>query len=815
MGRTRTTSEQGWRTYTSPSPVSPAQPEHRPQRLQTVELGDGSVVRRLPHLPVQLFDPPRSQTLSASSAISSTPSSRAPSIDDPFRPSSSGAVPGGGLFAPSYSLTSSAPIAFADSHPLSLSPSDATRRHSSSDDDDDAPEPSFGPSHQLPFEDDEDFEARSPLQPTGFPSSTSGSPSSPNRRRSNLQPPSTSQPRNKRSPFLTPLSISPSRRLSPRLNRSAGAGDTSHDSLGGGWRAISPARSPGGAEEGVSPSRGASLGRRGTLSAVAGQLRRMSVRVVNVTGLDDEDEADAEVPPRAETSALERSPGLGRGRRRSSAMTLAERRASRAGPALPEAMKIPEEDGDESPEQGKDSEVEEEEVEPEKQWERVLEKKERAYRQLRGKTLGVFGPDNAVRQAAARVLTLPCVSPLPSHTSSLTLFFCRWTEPLILVLIVLQVVVLTIQSAPNVYEHPRPTKGYFHAWEDYVLFSIFVFFTLEIAARILVTGLVFNPPLPASDVPLPKVHLYGNDTPSRTPSIIGRIQSRLSPQPSSLHSPLQSPLRSPSGSTRFPFPPSPSPIRGLSRGRRTSSDGRLSPVPLSPVKDPGTYPPATSRPSTDITAHGYSRYDYADNNHGGTSSISLVPHAAPSTPFGPRSGGVGVGIGLGLVAPTASSTSRDGACSIRSGLAATVPAAAVPASGLSTSASVGSLASLAGGRGGSTPYALAMRRQRAAYQHAFLRHSWNRIDAVAVIAYWISFGLAVMGWESEENLWFFRALSVMRATRLLAVTSGTQTILHSLKKASPLLVDVGLFVAFAMILFACVSSSLESSCTAC
>jgi hypothetical protein len=383
----------------------------------------------------------------------------------------------------------------------------------------------------------------------------------------------------------------------------------------------------------------------------------------------------------------------------------------------------------------------------------------------------------------------------------------RWTEPLILVLIVLQVVVLTIQSAPNVYEHPRPTKGYFHSWEDYTLFSIFVFFTVEIAARILVTGLVFNPPLPPETVPPPKVHLYGNDTPSRTPSLIGRIQSRLSPHPSPLHSPL----RSPTGTTRFPFPPSPSPIRGLSPVPRTSSDGRLSPVPLSPIKDPRTYPPAASRPSTDITAAGYSRYDYA-NNQGGASSVSLVrdnSHAAPPlTPLGPRNVG---GIGLGLVAPGTSTSNNPETYSIRSGLAATVPTAAVPASGLSNSASVSSLAGLAAGGGGSTPYALAMRRQRAAYQHAFLRHSWNRIDVVAVISFWISFALAMLGWESEENLWFFRALSVMRATRLLAVTAGTQTILHSLKKASPLLVDVGLFVAFAMVLFAFVFPSLFPS----
>jgi hypothetical protein len=148
----------------------------------------------------------------------------------------------------------------------------------------------------------------------------------------------------------------------------------------------------------------------------------MSVRVVNVTGVNDEDVEEEAVQPQAETSALQRSPsGFGRGRRRSSAVlaerraskaTLAERRASKGGLAVPEELKIAEDEEDEAPENdGKDNEdVEEEEAKPEEKWVRAVEKKERAYRQLRGKTLGVFGPDNMIRQAAARVLTLPYVS---------------------------------------------------------------------------------------------------------------------------------------------------------------------------------------------------------------------------------------------------------------------------------------------------------------------------------------------------------------------------------------------------------------------
>lgn len=57
----------------------------------------------------------------------------------------------------------------------------------------------------------------------------------------------------------------------------------------------------------------------------------------------------------------------------------------------------------------------------------------------------------------------------------------------------------------------------------------------------------------------------------------------------------------------------------------------------------------------------------------------------------------------------------------------------------------------------------------------YLRHSWNRIDFIAIVAFWISFALAMAGVEREPNrhIAVFRALSVLRTSRLLAVTNGT------------------------------------------
>ena len=57
----------------------------------------------------------------------------------------------------------------------------------------------------------------------------------------------------------------------------------------------------------------------------------------------------------------------------------------------------------------------------------------------------------------------------------------------------------------------------------------------------------------------------------------------------------------------------------------------------------------------------------------------------------------------------------------------------------------------------------------------YLRHSWNRIDFIAIVSFWIAFILAELGAErsTSRHIAVFRALSVLRTSRLLAVTSGT------------------------------------------
>jgi hypothetical protein len=89
---------------------------------------------------------------------------------------------------------------------------------------------------------------------------------------------------------------------------------------------------------------------------------------------------------------------------------------------------------------------------------------------------------------------------------------------------------------------------------------------------------------------------------------------------------------------------------------------------------------------------------------------------------------------------------------------------------------------------------------------AYLRHSWNRIDFVSIIAYWIDFALIMTQQEIiddiERRILVFKMLSALILLRLLNITDGNRVILNSLKKAAPLLVNVLFFVLFFFVIFA-------------
>lgn len=93
---------------------------------------------------------------------------------------------------------------------------------------------------------------------------------------------------------------------------------------------------------------------------------------------------------------------------------------------------------------------------------------------FRGKSLGIFSPDNPMRMWLCDVLVHP------------------FTEPFILLVIVIHAILLTVEAAPSVWTHPRS-----HRWGsslmDYALFIIFVIYTIELVVRTIVSGFFWNP----------------------------------------------------------------------------------------------------------------------------------------------------------------------------------------------------------------------------------------------------------------------------------------------------------------------------------
>jgi hypothetical protein len=92
---------------------------------------------------------------------------------------------------------------------------------------------------------------------------------------------------------------------------------------------------------------------------------------------------------------------------------------------------------------------------------------------FKGKSLGIFSPDNPLRTKLCDILVHPA------------------TEPFILLVIVVHAVLLTVQSANSVWTHPRSEKWGSQAI-DYALFAIFIIYTIELSVRIIVSGFIWN-----------------------------------------------------------------------------------------------------------------------------------------------------------------------------------------------------------------------------------------------------------------------------------------------------------------------------------
>lgn len=224
---------------------------------------------------------------------------------------------------------------------------------------------------------------------------------------------------------------------------------------------------------------------------------------------------------------------------------------------------------------------------------------------FRGRSLGIFGPNHTLRLWLCDILVHP------------------FTEPFILAIIIIQTILLIVESARSVFDRPVAVK-----WGssplDYVFFVIFVIYTLEIVAKMMVSGFLFNP--------------VEYSTLNRSLGLRNAIAEK---------------------------------GKNLITPHRQMTSKKSSFLPQEPQA-------SILRTFTGMNAAGADPYD--DPHH--------------------------------------------------------------------------------------------KRRFRLAHR-AFLRHSFNRLDFVAVVAYWISFFLSLDGVETSHQLYIFRMLSCLRILRLLALTNGT------------------------------------------
>ncbi|KAK9767738.1 calcium channel protein, variant 2 [Basidiobolus ranarum] len=87
---------------------------------------------------------------------------------------------------------------------------------------------------------------------------------------------------------------------------------------------------------------------------------------------------------------------------------------------------------------------------------------------------------------------------------------------------------------------------------------------------------------------------------------------------------------------------------------------------------------------------------------------------------------------------------------------------------------------------------------QASLPRAFLRHSYNRLDLIVVISFWVDLVLTLVG---DGRFTLFKGLCALRPIRLLMLTGGLSVIQSSLKMSFPILVTVTMFICYFFVLF--------------
>ena len=342
---------------------------------------------------------------------------------------------------------------------------------------------------------------------------------------------------------------------------------------------------------------------------------------------------------------------------------------------------------------------------------------------------------------------------------------------MILLLIVLNAVVLTSQSfrsltlpASGNPAFPPPIKGYFYTWEDYTLFALFIIFTcvpfhlfslltteqfnnsLEAFARICVNGFLFDP----------QVNIFGSSS----------LPLQSEPYATTPGALLSAGVTG-TGMTEMARQTS------LNRGRSiTQRFRRFQRSMMRPFALPTRAPPTLSPHHSNNSGGGRNGYPYEATpvdggfatHDGGHLNTKFNTNGITFTNFNGQ-----------IQSPNHNQTHhRD------TSLHARQPSDPSYLSRVMRSDTHGTSNNPSHPKGDtlSLPFRLSISHLHSKTKRnvPYLRQSWTRIDFLAIICFWITFGLATTGFEHGSgglHIGVFRAISVIRITRLLSVTSGT------------------------------------------
>jgi hypothetical protein len=106
-----------------------------------------------------------------------------------------------------------------------------------------------------------------------------------------------------------------------------------------------------------------------------------------------------------------------------------------------------------------------------------VQRRQQPLNPLRGRSLGLFPPDSKIRMKLCDVLVHPII------------------EPILLLLIVVQTILLAVDASQNVHNHDHdpPSDNGWGAPIDYALLCLFIIYTIETVIRIIVSGFIINP----------------------------------------------------------------------------------------------------------------------------------------------------------------------------------------------------------------------------------------------------------------------------------------------------------------------------------